>query len=443
MTKETAQSKFNHEVNFQVAGIHCASCALIIERKLLELPDIHSALANGNEVSITYLRKQPSPHELNALFAEEGYKFFLKTGDSVVKNEPVNWLIVTFSLILSGLLYLLIEKLGLVSLFKVDASSSLPSFIIFGFLAGVSTCAALLGGIVLTLSKSWSDREQSKPYRPHLYFNLGRLLSFSILGAILGGVGAAIRPSPLFTAIIIFAVSIIMLLVAAQMLGIYFNFKIGIRSPKFITRYIISNKSWTPFLIGIFTLLLPCGFTLTAQSLALVSGSAVQGMLIMLSFATGTFLPLLLIGIGSTRLYENKSRSLTFSRIAGILLLIYTIFNVRAGLNLIDFKTNNSPQANVSSDDTAETQVIRMEANAQGYSPNYFKVKAGAPVRWEIYDSGTSGCTNAVISRNLFSDEIRLEKGKTAIKVFTPQKSGKYRFSCWMGMVSGVIEVTQ
>ena len=31
--------------------------------------------------------------------------------------------------------------------------------------------------------------------------------------------------------------------------------------------------------------------------------------------------------------------------------------------------------------------------------------------------------------------------GKVAIKEFTPTKVGKYRFSCWMGMVTGVIEV--
>ncbi len=68
-------------------------------------------------------------------------------------------------------------------------------------------------------------------------------------------------------------------------------------------------------------------------------------------------------------------------------------------------------------------------------------VKAGVPVRWEIQDTGTSGCTNAVISRNLFDGEIALTPGQTSIKEFTPAKAGKYRFSCWMGMISGTIEV--
>ncbi len=82
-----------------------------------------------------------------------------------------------------------------------------------------------------------------------------------------------------------------------------------------------------------------------------------------------------------------------------------------------------------------------MDASASGYKPNYFKVMVGVPVRWEINDTGTSGCTNAVISKSLFDGEINLTPGKVSIKEFTPLWPGKYKFSCWMGMVSGIIEV--
>ena len=63
------------------------------------------------------------------------------------------------------------------------------------------------------------------------------------------------------------------------------------------------------------------------------------------------------------------------------------------------------------------------------------------PVRWEITDKGTSGCTNAIISKGLFNEEISLVPGETSVKEFTPGKPGKYKFSCWMGMISGIIEV--
>ena len=68
-------------------------------------------------------------------------------------------------------------------------------------------------------------------------------------------------------------------------------------------------------------------------------------------------------------------------------------------------------------------------------------MKVGVPVRWEITDTGTSGCTNAVVSKSLFDGPINLTPGQVSVKEFTPEKAGKYKFSCWMGMISGVIEV--
>ena len=70
-------------------------------------------------------------------------------------------------------------------------------------------------------------------------------------------------------------------------------------------------------------------------------------------------------------------------------------------------------------------------------------MQVGIPVRWEVANKGVSGCTNAVISQALFAGQIDLKIpiGQVAIKEFTPQKTGKYKFSCWMGMVSGIIEV--
>jgi len=86
-------------------------------------------------------------------------------------------------------------------------------------------------------------------------------------------------------------------------------------------------------------------------------------------------------------------------------------------------------------------QIIKMKAYIYNYDPNYFKVKDGIPVRWEIEDEGASGCTCALIAKGLFSDEILINPGEIVVKEFTPIKPGKYKFSCWMGMVSGIIEV--
>jgi plastocyanin domain-containing protein len=129
------------------------------------------------------------------------------------------------------------------------------------------------------------------------------------------------------------------------------------------------------------------------------------------------------------------------------------LFNINSQLNVLgffsfsDLKFNSVKEVSVSNNEEGlppiinGKQVIKMEASAYGYQPDYFKVRVGVPVRWEITDTGTSGCTNAIISKGLFSDAINLTPGQTSIKEFTPTKTGKYKFSCWMGMVSGIIEV--
>lgn len=445
--------KHYQEVIYYVQGTHCSSCELIIERKLIDMPGIEKVSVSNKSVQITYSGDKPGRDQLDKIFIAEGYTFHEKAGESLVKHEPFSWVILFFAVILGLLIYLLIQKTGLKSLIRVDAKSSLPSLYLFGLMAGLSTCAALIGGIILSLSKIWAVNDRAsesltEKIRPHLLFNAGRLLSYTTFGALLGGLGGFLRFSPTLSAVIIIAVALFMLVNAAQLFGVRGFDRLYIATPKSLNKLTTNSKnfkgSFMTMVLGSLTFLLPCGFTLTAQSLALVSGSALQGALVMLAFALGTLIPLLIIGIGSRALFANKKWANHFGHIAGIMLLVFALFNINSGLTVLGVRPS-WPKAKPTQENqpstSGEIQVIKMDAGARGYKPNYFKVKAGKVVRWEIFDSGTSGCTNAIISKDLFSGEIELSRGKTAIKEFTPTKPGRYQFSCWMGMVSGTIEV--
>lgn len=228
--------------------------------------------------------------------------------------------------------------------------------------------------------------------------------------------------------------------------------------PKFVTRYVADETNfkgrYMPFLLGTFTFFLPCGFTITAQGLALLSGNPIQGGLIMGFFVLGTTFPLLLIGFSSIKFSSQPHLAYQFSKVAGVLILFFALFNINNQLNVLGYSSfsdfiRKSVPTNTNTKISEEglppivngKQILKMDALAYGYSPNYFKVKADVPVRWEITDKGTSGCTNAIISKNLFDGEIPLTPGQTSIKEFTPEKTGRYKFSCWMGMISGIIDV--
>jgi uncharacterized protein len=322
----------------------------------------------------------------------------------------------------------------------------------------------LVGGIILSMSKQWSeiyskDASTLEKLKPHFMFNTGRLISYGIFGAILGALGSKLSLSPTLGSILIIAVSVIMFFLALQMLGVKSFQKFQITMPKFITRGVADETKFKgrflPFLMGALTFILPCGFTIAAQGLALLSGSPLQGGLIMFLFALGTTLPLLAIGLSSVKFSAKPHLSSQFLKVAGVLVLFFAFFNINSQLNVLgapslnnlSFGSGSSVKTNQPSAEDGFApivngkQVLSMKASSSGYTPNYFKIKAGIQVRWEIDDTGTSGCTNAIISRNLFAGQIDLTPGKVSVKEFTPKTAGQYKFSCWMGMISGTIEV--
>ncbi|MDD5144904.1 MAG: sulfite exporter TauE/SafE family protein [Candidatus Pacebacteria bacterium] len=443
---------------YRVEGMHCSSCEILIEKKLLEIGSVESvdASAHKGRAVIEYRGERPTLQNLNRIFAKEGYVFSDFSAADKRKDAPQkNWKIFGISLVLIGG-FLFLNRLGLASLINVSAKSALPAFFAFGILAGFSTCAALVGGIVLSMSKQWMELYSKKDsiltkFQPHLMFNAGRIISFALLGLVLGGVGSKLQISLGFTSMMVILISVMMFFLAMQMLGVKAFQGFQFTLPKSLTRYVADDSKFqgkfAPFMMGALTFLLPCGFTITVQSIALLSGDVLQGGIIMFLFALGTAPALLLIGLSSVKFFQNPHMGENFLRVAGALVLFFALFNINSQLNILGLPSfsNVIGQKEVQAKDLAPIvdgkQILKMNASSFGYSPNKFKVRAGIPVRWEITDKGTSGCTNAVISRALFNGQISLTRGKTSVKEFTPQKAGRYKFSCWMGMISGIIEV--
>ncbi len=456
------------EHTYYVKGMHCASCELLIEKKLSVLKEVKSVEASADKarVFIVYEGERPSADRLNKIFEKENYFFFNQPIKPVVgEKEGGDFFTIAGAALFIIIGFFLIKNSGFAGLINVTSTSSLPVFFLLGLLAGVSSCAALVGGLILSMSKQWIEMYSEKnstleKSQPHLMFNIGRIVSYALLGGVIGAIGSKFQISLTFTSVLIVVVSAMMFFLALQMLGVKAFRKFQFTMPKFITRRITDETKfqgkYMPFLMGVLTFFLPCGFTITAQGLALISGGAIQGALIMLFFALGTLPALLAIGLSAVKFSQKPHLANKFLKIAGVLVLFFALYNINTQLNVLgfpsfsDIKLNPNNQQTVNNNDNNDEglplivngrQIIKMEASSSGYRPNYFKVRVNVPVRWEITDKGTSGCTNAIISRSLFEGEIPLTPGKVSVKEFTPNKPGKYKFSCWMGMVSGIIEV--
>ena len=450
---------------YYVQGMHCPACEIFIEKKLLQCDGIQSAQVSIKEGKAIIRGESTSTdiENINQVFENDGYRFYQQPIANG-KNKKAQIFLTLGIALLVVLVFFLLGRTGFTRFVSVDSTSSLIAFFMFGLIAGVSSCAALVGGLVLSLTKQWNDlyspdHTPLQKMEPHFLFNLGRLFGFAGGGGLLGLIGKQFSLSLRFSSILVIMVSILMAVLGLQMLGIKAFQNLRIAFPRFMTRYLTDERHfqgrYMPLMMGALTIFLPCGFTLTVQSLALLSGSFIQGSLLLLCFALGTLPPLLSIGISSLKFLERPHYSALFLKTVGMVVIFFALFNFNSQLNLMglpslsDLSSNFNPisaqtfQSSALSADPVvnEPQIIRMEASSRGYSPDSFTVKKGVPVRWEIADVGTSGCTNAVIAQDLFPGRIELTHGKTSVTEFTPQTAGKFKFSCWMGMITGSIEV--
>jgi len=444
---------------YYIQGMHCASCELLIEKKVLKQDGIEVADASmsNQTLSISYHGKTPEIQTLNSLFKADGYSFSheKKKQKQTWKQKDIIHFVVKFVAVFV-VLYLL-HRSGITQSLSVQENSSLGVFFVFGLLAGLSSCAALVGGLLLSLSKQWHEKHAydtvvSVKVMPHMSFHLGRMIAYVVFGALLGSIGASIGfDNTIFFAIVTIIVSIIMLIIGLQMLGYQRAQTLQIRMPKFITRRISragDGAGSMPWLIGAGTVLLPCGFTLAAQGVALTSGSAIRGALILLYFVLGTMIPLVFISMISISSSRSARRQKSFAFYIGAVLFIFGLYNINAQFNVLGFvsvsdvfASNKSLVTDVKMTYEAREgeQVIYIIAKKFDYylqSPSV--IDAGKPTKLVIDDQGMQGCGRYMAARGLFSGYHILQPGIQEINIPNPQP-GTYKISCTMGMVPPVV----
>ncbi|HRI05928.1 MAG TPA: sulfite exporter TauE/SafE family protein [Candidatus Dojkabacteria bacterium] len=462
-----------------VEGMHCNSCELLIERSLLKNEQVKSADATlkDGKVEVTFVGNKITADQLSEQFKDLGYKFS-DSRKSYVNNSPLikiendkllinqekfnQWIqtIVTVAIVLGLFTYL--QNSGVSKQIVLNQYSSFWSFFLFGLLAGLSSCAALVGGLLLSMSKQWNEvyiEQESKLERlkPFLMFNTGRIISFIILGGFLGVLGGllglSIENATSFTAIVVLVVSVVMLILGLQMLEVKWANKIKIGLPKSITQNITAQEKFKgkfmPFLIGALTFLLPCGFTLIVQGLALTSGSFLQGSFIMLAFVLGTLPILLAISIASVDITRKPKLNAVFTKISGILVVVFAIYNLNAQLNVLglksldDIKINsinkmNDNNNNYAQTDESGTQTLNLSAKGFKYvATSSTTLKAGVPTKLIVNNEGIYGCGAYMASRGLITGYVELQPGRNEIDLGEPQ-AGTYKITCSMGMVPPV-----
>lgn len=318
---------------FHITGMHCPSCPVLTESELTDLPEVKSAKAslkhNNVEVTGDFGDKtlEHIAQDLTAVLKPHGYSLSLEKQQHKIKWSDFKIAVpiaLAFILLFIGL-----QKLGIVNLVNASKVTYGTAFVI-GLIASVSTCMAVVGGLVLSMSANFA--KEGDKVRPQILFHTGRLVSFFILGGVIGTIGSAFQLGGTGTFILSFLVGIILLILGINLLDVFpWMKKLTPALPSFIGKHVQGiknmNHTLTPLLVGIATFFLPCGFTQSMQIYALSTGSFWTGAMTMFAFALGTLPVLALLSFSSIGIHK-KAQSGIFFKTAGLVVIFFGVFDL-------------------------------------------------------------------------------------------------------------------
>ena len=322
----------------------------------------------------------------------------------------------------------------------------------------------MCGGINLSQCIPVADDDNGKTPKnkiifPSLLYNTGRVISYSVIGFLLGGMGMLLTGGGgmgiplLLQGILKIIAGLFMVIMGINMLGwITLLRKFQIRFPQRLTDKINKKRRREnrPFFVGLLNGLMPCGPMQSMQIIALGSGNPVSGAAAMLTFSLGT-VPLML-GFGSIFSALGKKFTRQILKTGAILVVVMGLAMMSQGSALSGFGSRSGEKAateadNVQDNDQTDTAVEKdgvqyvSSTLRSGRYPD-ITVKAGEPVKWEIQvpEGSINGCNYKMILQDFGMDHT-FENGENVIE-FIPEKEGVYTYSCWMGMITGTIYVT-
>ncbi len=440
-----------------IEGMTCASCENRIGRKLSETPGIERAqvsYASGKAV-VSFDPEVISPEQIEGIIKKLNYRIKGVTPEpDKSKTDIIN--ILGIALIIYAI-YLAGSRLGLFGLFNefpvAKEGMSYGMLLLIGILTSVH-CVAMCGGICLSQCIPNKDGElgDSKlaALRPSALYNLGRVISYTLIGGIVGALGSVISLSGSFQGVIQIIAGIFMVIMGLNLLNIFpWLRRFNLRMPKVFAKKIYAQKrSNSPLYVGLLNGLMPCGPLQAMQLYALSTGSPMKGALSMFLFSIGT-VPLMLT-LGAISSFISKRFTHRMMTAGAVLVLVLGIFMFQNGISLSGLnipqtveRTEIANTAEGNSGNIAEIKDGVQTVTTTLASGRYqaIVVQKGIPVKWTIKADAKNinGCNNSMVIRK-YGITHDFVPGDNVIE-FTPDESGTVPYSCWMGMIRSQITV--
>lgn len=439
-----------------IEGMHCRGCEMRVEQALLGLDGMNKAAARyaGSDVRIEYDAERLKPVQIAKALEDAGYPVVEKDAVSRDLSFKARMTRLAAAIGIGAVLYVLLSNFGVVTFLPtIDQNMTYGVLFVTGLLTSVH-CIAMCGGINLTQNiKHKQAGETQSRFLPGLLYNLGRVISYTLIGGVVGALGSVITPSGAFRGFIAVLAGVFMVLMGLNLLEVFpgLNRLMG-RLPRLLR---VQNKPGAgPFAVGLVNGLMPCGPLQAMQLYALASGSILTGALSMLLFGLGTVPLMLLLSVVSALLSARFTRNMMRAGAVLVMALGLLMFNQGMSLSGVALPGTvlGSTVADTGAGKTEQPQaqgpaitdgVQRISSTfaAGRYAP--ITVQAGIPVEWtiEIAEKDINGCNYAFVIP-AYDVQVELQPGKNVVN-FTPTQAGTVPYSCWMGMIRSAIKVEE
>jgi sulfite exporter TauE/SafE/copper chaperone CopZ len=467
---KTAEKQDLQKRSFLIGGMTCLNCQNRIEKKLRKTAGIHDATVDYNTgaAAVTYDAAIIGFDEISAAVESLGYK--------TLEENSRNTLHIIGTLVVILSLFVLMRVFGtgkLTADFPLAREGmSYGMLLVIGLFTSLH-CIAMCGGINLSQTLRGArneEREAESTYfmlLPGILYNFGRLVSYTAVGVLVGALGSVITVSGRFQGAVQIAAGIFMVIMGINMLGLFPALRrFSPRMPKIFANKTNEQKtSGTlvrrgPLVVGFLNGFMPCGPLQAMQLYALSTGSAIRGGISMFVFCAGTIPLMFALGAVSSAL--SGVRGQVFSRrvmqagavlVAALGLVMFVNGWTLTGFSGPGFTNPLGPAASLNQPSVQAApgasdfnpliqdgvQIVNSTLMPNRYPA--ITVQQGIPVRWIINapQGSITGCNYRMIIPE-YGIQHTFKQGDNIIE-FTPGRTGRFRYSCWMAVIISTITV--
>ena len=475
----------------EITGMTCINCQNRIQAGIAALDGVRRVSVDykTGQADVEYDENVCRIDQIGTCVTSLGYQVVTrKTRKKTLAWKTAIVLLITF------VLYVLLERFGILNLLVPSKLADQHMGYGMLFVVGVLTsfhCIAMCGGIQLSQCIGTADETHKKhaAVRTSLAYNLGRILGYTFVGAVLGGlssvIGHTVNQNTLWQGVFKAVVGICMIVSAGNLIGLFPALRrLRIPLPRGIYR-LFAKGNRAPFFVGMVNSLMPCGPLQAMWMVALATGNVLVGALSMFFFAVGTVPMMLGVGTLLAGIGRKYAKQLTDAGAVVVAVMGFAMLSQGAALSgyisdvwmigiigavclfgiwwnlpmqrkahgwvgvcmsvlfLLTCYIGNTSLRTKQVENQAYikdgVQYVHSELSSGKYPD--ITVQAGMPVEWVIDapEGSINGCNYKIISRSL-PVEHEFTEGENVI-TFEPEERGVYEYTCWMGMIKANIIV--